>query len=120
MQIITVEKVLSAIGVKPNAENLGLEALGIEFENGFIKVDSWCKTNVVGIYAIGDVAGAPCLAHKASHEAILCVEKIAGLSHVHALDRTQIPGCTLYPSASGQYWFDRTESESCGLEYQCG
>ena len=92
-QIIRVEQVLSAIGVKANVQNLGLEALGIEFERGFIKVDSWCKTNVVGVYAIGDVAGAPCLAHKASHEAILCVEKIAGLSHVHALDRTQIPGC---------------------------
>ena len=93
VQMITVEKVLSAIGVKANTQNLGLEALGIEFEHSYIKVDAWCKTNVVGVYAIGDVVGAPCLAHKASHEAILCVEKIAGLTEVHALDRTQIPGC---------------------------
>lgn len=93
VKVITVDKVLSAIGVKPNSQDLGLEALGIEFENGFIKADPWCKTNVIGVYAIGDVAGVPCLAHKASHEAILCVEKIAGLRDVHALDRTQIPGC---------------------------
>ncbi|KAA8735305.1 dihydrolipoyl dehydrogenase [Acinetobacter qingfengensis] len=89
----TFDKVLCAIGVKPNSSGLGLEDLGIEFERGFIKTDQWCKTNVVGIYAIGDVAGAPCLAHKASHEAILCVEKIAGIADVHALDRTQIPAC---------------------------
>lgn len=92
-QMIRVEKVLSAVGVQPNIQNLGLEELGVEFEHHFIKVDQWCKSNVVGIYAIGDVAGTPCLAHKASHEAILCVEKLAGLSHVHALDRQQIPSC---------------------------
>ncbi len=87
------DRVLSAIGVRPNSSDLGLEALGLELDRGFIKTDQWCKTNVVGVYAIGDVAGAPCLAHKASHEAILCVEKIAGLKQVHALDRSQIPGC---------------------------
>ena len=93
IETIQVEHVLSAVGVKANFAELGLEALGIETEAGFIKIDPWCKTNVAGVYAIGDVAGAPCLAHKASHEAILCVEKIAGVKTVHALDRTQIPGC---------------------------
>jgi len=120
VQIITVEKVLSAIGVKPNAENLGLEALGIEFENGFIKVDSWCKTNVVGIYAIGDVAGAPCLAHKASHEAILCVEKIAGLSHVHALDRTQIPGCIFTHPQVASIGLTEQKAKAAGLNINVG
>ncbi|MDI2113689.1 dihydrolipoyl dehydrogenase [Commensalibacter nepenthis] len=93
MQTIIVDHVLSAIGVTPNSNGLGLEALGIEFNKKFIKTDLWCKTNVVGVYAIGDVAGGPCLAHKASHEAILCVEKIAGVHGVHPLDRTRIPGC---------------------------
>lgn len=93
IQQLKFDKVLSAIGVRPNVNDLGLEALGIELDQGFIKTDQWCKTNVAGIYAIGDVAGAPCLAHKASHEAILCVEKIAGVANVHPLNRSQIPGC---------------------------
>lgn len=93
-QIHTFDRVLSAVGVSPNTSNLGLEALGVEFtEQGFIQTDAFCRTNVIGLYAIGDVAGAPCLAHKASHEGILCVEKIAGIDGVHALDRNKIPGC---------------------------
>jgi dihydrolipoamide dehydrogenase len=120
VQIITVEKVLSAIGVKANAQNLGLEALGIEFEHGYIKVDSWCKTNVAGVYAIGDVAGAPCLAHKASHEAILCVEKIAGLSHVHALDRTQIPGCIFTHPQVASIGLTEQKAKEAGFKLNVG
>lgn len=93
VQSLSFDHVLSAVGVKPNTQNLGLEQLGVALTNGFIQTDEWCRTNVVGIYAIGDVAGAPCLAHKASHEAILCVEKIAGIADVHPLNRLQIPGC---------------------------
>ncbi|CAI3937413.1 Dihydrolipoamide dehydrogenase (E3) component of pyruvate/2-oxoglutarate dehydrogenase complex or glutathione oxidoreductase (Lpd) (PDB:6QKG) [Commensalibacter communis] len=93
IQTILANHVLSAIGVTPNSKGLGLEELGVEFDKKFIKTDQWCKTNVVGIYAIGDVAGGPCLAHKASYEAILCVEKIAGVHGVYPLDRTRIPGC---------------------------
>lgn len=94
VQTLVFDRVLSAIGVRPNTQNLGLEDLGVALsEQGFVQTDAFCKTNVVGLYAIGDVAGAPCLAHKASHEAILCVEKIAGVKNVHALDRSQIPGC---------------------------
>ncbi|MHA3079808.1 dihydrolipoyl dehydrogenase [Acinetobacter sp. ANC 5502] len=93
-QTLVFDRVLSAIGVQPNTAHLGLEDLGVELNpQGFIQTDTYCKTNVVGLYAIGDVAGAPCLAHKASHEGILCVEKIAGVQGVHALDRSQIPGC---------------------------
>lgn len=93
VQHLTFDRVLSAIGVQPNSSGIGLEDLGIELDRGFIKTDPWCKTNVAGVYAIGDVAGAPCLAHKASHEAVLCVEKIAGVASAQPLDRTQIPGC---------------------------
>ena len=120
VQIITVEKVLSAIGVQPNTQNLGLERLGIEFEHGFIKVDPWCKTNVVGVYAIGDVAGAPCLAQKASHEAILCVEKIAGLTHVHALDRSQIPGCIFTHPQVASIGLSEQKAKAAGFTINVG
>ena len=93
-QTLQVSQVLLAAGIEPNTGEMGLEALGVEFENGFIKTDPWCRTNVAGLYAIGDVAGAPCLAHKASHEGVLCVEKLAGVDGVHPLDKTRIPGCT--------------------------
>ena len=120
LQTITVEKVLSAIGVQPNTQNLGLERLGIEFEHGFIKVDPWCKTNVVGVYAIGDVAGAPCLAHKASHEAILCVEKIAGLTHVHVLDRSQIPGCIFTHPQVASIGLSEQKAKAAGFTINVG
>ena len=93
-QELEVEHVLLAVGVQPNVESLGLEALGVELERGFIKIDKFCRTNVFGLYAIGDVAGPPCLAHKASHEGILCVEALAGVEGVHPLDHAFVPGCT--------------------------
>ena len=92
-QVVETDQVLSAVGVTGNVENLGLEALGIEFDRGSILTDEFGRTNVPGVYAIGDVAGAPWLAHKASHEGIICVEKIAG-KDVHPLDKANIPGCT--------------------------
>ena len=90
---IAAEKLISAIGVQGNIENLGLEALGVSIERGSIKIDDFGRTNVVGIFAIGDVAGPPMLAHKAEHEGVICVEKIAGLN-AHPMDKNQIPGCT--------------------------
>lgn len=94
-ETIKVDKVITAVGVVPNVENIGLEAAGVKLdERGFVAIDGYCKTSVDGVYAIGDVAGAPCLAHKASHEAIICVEKIAGEKDVHPLDKSLIPGCT--------------------------
>ena len=78
-QTITVERVISAVGVVGNIENLGLEKLGVKTERGTIVVDGFSKTNVPGIYAIGDVAGPPMLAHKAEHEGVICVEAIKGL-----------------------------------------
>ncbi len=93
-QTITADRMISAVGVQANIENIGLEALGVKTDRGFIVIDGYGKTNVPGIYAIGDVAGPPMLAHKAEHEAVICIEKIAGLPNVHPMDKSKIPGCT--------------------------
>ena len=92
-QTLTVERVISAVGVVGNIENLGLEKLGVETERGIIAVDQFNKTNVAGIYAIGDVAGPPMLAHKAEHEGVVCIEAIKGLNP-HPMNKAMIPGCT--------------------------
>jgi dihydrolipoamide dehydrogenase len=92
-QSLTVERVISAVGVVGNVENLGLEKVGVKTDRGIIVVDPLSRTNVPGIYAIGDVVGPPMLAHKAEHEGVICVEAIKGLK-VHPMDKTLIPGCT--------------------------
>jgi dihydrolipoamide dehydrogenase len=92
-QTLTVERVISAVGVVGNIENLGLEKLGVETERGIIAVDQFNKTNVAGMYAIGDVAGPPMLAHKAEHEGVVCIEAIKGLNP-HPMNKAMIPGCT--------------------------
>ncbi len=92
-QTLTVERVISAVGVVGNIENLGLEKVGVKTERGTIVVDALNRTNVPGIYAIGDVAGPPLLAHKAEHEGVICVEAIKGLDP-HPMDKRLIPGCT--------------------------
>ena len=91
---VTAERVILAIGITGNVEGLGLEEQGIRIDKGHIVVDEWCRTGAPGLYAIGDVVGPPWLAHKASHEGIICVEKITGVEGVHPLDKTNIPGCT--------------------------
>ncbi|MGD8326555.1 MAG: dihydrolipoyl dehydrogenase [Sphingomonadales bacterium] len=90
----TFDKVILAIGITGNIESLGLEEVGIKTDRGHIVTNEWGQTNVDGIWAIGDVAGAPWLAHKASHEGIIAVEKIAGLKGLHPMDKGNIPGCT--------------------------
>lgn len=92
-QSLTVERVISAVGVVGNIENLGLEKVGVKTDRGAIVVDNLSRTNVPGIYAIGDVAGPPLLAHKAEHEGVVCVEAIKGL-HPHPMNKQFIPGCT--------------------------
>jgi dihydrolipoamide dehydrogenase len=92
-QTLAAERVISAVGVVGNIENLGLEELGVKTERGAIVVDALNRTNVPGIYAIGDVSGPPLLAHKAEHEGVICVEAIKGLNP-HPMDRRLIPGCT--------------------------
>ena len=92
-EVIKSDRLISAVGVVGNIENLGLEALGVELDRGIIKIDDYGRTNIEGILAIGDVAGAPMLAHKAEHEGVICVEKIAGQSP-HPMNKKMIPGCT--------------------------
>ena len=92
-QTLTVDRVISAVGVTGNVENLGLERLGIKIDRGIVAIDGHGRTNIPGIYAIGDVAGPPMLAHKAEHEGVICVEAIKGLKP-HPMDKLKIPGCT--------------------------
>jgi dihydrolipoamide dehydrogenase len=97
-QDITVDRVIVAVGITGNTENLGLEKTKVKIDKGHIVIDEWARTSEPGIYAIGDVAGAPWLAHKASHEGVTCVEKIKGLPTAHPLKKANIPGCTYsYP-----------------------
>ncbi len=91
---VTAERVIMAVGITGNVENIGLEEAGVKVDRGHVVVNGWAETNVKGVYAIGDVAGPPWLAHKASHEGIVCVEKIAGVEGVHPFENTNIPGCT--------------------------
>ncbi|TPW35568.1 dihydrolipoyl dehydrogenase [Oecophyllibacter saccharovorans] len=90
---LTVDRVICAVGVQGNTENLGLEKTAVQVEGSFVVTDEFCRTGEAGIYAIGDLAGPPCLAHKASHEGVICVEKISGRSP-EPLQMMNIPGCT--------------------------
>ena len=92
-QQITVDRAISAAGIVGNVEDLGLDGTKVAVERTHVTIDAFCRTGEPGIYAIGDLAGAPWLAHKASHEGVICVENIAGLD-VHPIDWTNIPGCT--------------------------
>jgi dihydrolipoamide dehydrogenase len=91
---VTVDRVILAIGIVGNVEDLGLEGTKVKVEKAHIVIDEWCRTGEPGVYAIGDVTGPPWLAHKASHEGVICVEKIAGLNDVHPMKVSNIPGCT--------------------------
>jgi len=93
-ETITVDRVILAVGIVGNTENLGLEAAGVKVERGHIVINEWGETGVPGLYAIGDVAGPPWLAHKASHEGVICVERIAGVEGLHPMETKNIPGCT--------------------------
>ncbi|HEY6633770.1 MAG TPA: dihydrolipoyl dehydrogenase [Rhizobiaceae bacterium] len=117
---ITAERMISAVGVQGNVENLGLEALGVKVERGTIVIDGYCRTNVPGVYAIGDVAGPPMLAHKAEHEAVVCVEKIAGLPNVHPMDKLKIPGCTYCNPQVASVGLTESRAKADGREIRVG
>ncbi len=91
---VAAERVILAVGIDANVENLGLEGTGVRLERGRVAVDPWLQTGEPGVYAIGDLTGPPWLAHKASHEGVICVERIAGLASARPLDAKRIPGCT--------------------------
>ncbi len=118
-EVVEVDQVLSSVGITGNIEELGLEALGIESDRGFIKTDELSRTGVEGIYAIGDVAGPPWLAHKASHEGITCIESIAGHT-VHALDKDNIPGCTYCQPQIASVGFTEAAAREKGLDIKIG
>ena len=116
---LTVDRVISAVGVVGNVENLGLEKLGVKVERGTIVIDGFCRTNVPGIYAIGDVAGPPMLAHKAEHEGIICVEAIKGLNP-HPMDKHLIPGCTYCNPQVASVGLTEARAKEGGREIRVG
>jgi dihydrolipoamide dehydrogenase len=118
-ETVKTDQVLSAVGVVGNIEDLGLESLGVKTERGAIVTDAFGKTNVTGIYAIGDVAGPPWLAHKASHEGILCVEKIAGMD-VHPMDKKNIPGCTYCQPQIASVGYTEAQAKAAGYDLKVG
>ena len=115
----TFSHAIVAIGIVPNTENIGLEALGVETDRGHIKTDGYGRTNVDGIWAIGDVTGAPWLAHKASHEGIIAVEKIAGGSP-HQMDKANIPGCTYSRPQVASVGMTEAKAKEAGYELKVG
>ena len=91
---LTVERVISAVGIVGNVEDMGIKGTGVKVEKTHVVTDEWMATGEPGVFAIGDLTGPPWLAHKASHEGVICVEKLAGLNTAHPLDTRRIPGCT--------------------------
>lgn len=119
IEVHEAEVVLSAVGITPNLENIGLEELGIQVENGKIKVDAYYRTNVPGIYAIGDIVPGPALAHVASAEGITCVEKIAG-HHPEPIDYSNIPGCTYTSPEVASVGMSEKKAVEAGYEIRVG
>ncbi len=117
---LTFDRVMLAVGIVANIEALGLENTNVKTEKGHIKSDSYCMTNEQGVYAIGDVAGAPWLAHKASHEGVLCVEKIAGVKGVHPLNTQNIPGCTYCHPQIASVGMTEAKAKAAGREVRIG
>jgi len=118
-EIVEAEKVLSAVGVRPNTENLGLEALGIELNRGKVPVDKFYKTSVDGLYAIGDIIATPALAHVASAEAVCCVEAIAGLNPT-PVNYDNIPGCTYIMPEVASVGMTERKAKELGIDYMVG
>ncbi|AIB13743.1 dihydrolipoamide dehydrogenase (plasmid) [Azospirillum argentinense] len=116
---ITVDRVILAVGISPNTENLGLENTKVQTDRGHIKTNANCQTDEPGVYAIGDVTGAPWLAHKASHEGVIAVEHIAG-KHPHALDVRNIPGCTYSHPQIASVGLTEKKAKEAGYEVRVG
>jgi dihydrolipoamide dehydrogenase len=118
-QVLKAERMISAVGVVGNIENIGLDTLGVSLERGLIKIDGFGRTNVAGLYAIGDVAGPPMLAHKAEHEGVICVETIAG-QHTHPMDKSMIPGCTYCQPQVASVGLTEAKAKEAGYELKVG
>ncbi|NLX28269.1 MAG: dihydrolipoyl dehydrogenase [Bacteroidales bacterium] len=118
-EVVEADVVLSAVGITPNTEGIGLEEMGIVVENGRIKVDEYYRTNVEGVYAIGDIIATPALAHVASAEGITCVEKIAGLNP-EPIDYKNIPGCTYTHPEISSVGLTEAKAKEAGYEVKVG
>jgi dihydrolipoamide dehydrogenase len=118
-ETLTVDRVIAAVGVVGNVEGLGLEEFGVKIERGTIVADPYGRTNVEGVYAIGDVAGPPMLAHKAEHEGVICVEAIKGLKP-HAMDKQKIPGCTYCTPQIASVGLTEAKAKEAGRELKVG
>ncbi len=118
-QSLRAERMISAVGVVCNTENLGLEKIGVKLDRGAIVTDGHGRTNVPGVYAIGDVAGPPMLAHKAEHEGVICVETIKGL-HTHPMEKTMIPGCTYCHPQVASVGLTETKAKEAGYTLKVG
>jgi dihydrolipoamide dehydrogenase len=116
---LAAERLLSAVGVVGNSDGLGLDTLGVKVDRGIIAVDAYGRTNVPGIWAIGDVAGPPMLAHKAEHEAVITVETVAGMK-VHPLDRARVPGCTYCEPQVASVGLTEAKAKETGRELRIG
>ena len=119
-QDITVDRVISAVGIVGNVENLGLEGTGVKIEGTHVVIDEYCRTGEPGVYAIGDLTGAPWLAHKASHEGVICIEKIAGQKDVHPMKVGNIPGCTYCRPQVASVGMTEAKAKEAGYEVKIG
>src|SRR5579859_343302 len=119
-QDIKVDRVISAVGIVGNTEGLGLENTGVKVDRTHVVIDEYCRTGEPGIYAIGDLAGPPWLAHKASHEGVLCVEKIAGHNDVHPMDVRNIPGCTYCRPQVASVGLTEARAKEAGYQVKVG
>lgn len=119
-QTESFDRVILAVGVSANTSGLGFEELGVELVNGQVKVDQWSETSVKGVYAVGDMTQPPWLAHKASHEAVICVEKIAGLEDVEPLNPLAVPGCTYSSPQIASVGMTEQQALDAGLNIRVG
>jgi dihydrolipoamide dehydrogenase len=118
-ETITAERLISAVGVVGNTDGLGLERIGVKVDRGLVVADGLGRTNVPGVYAIGDVAGPPMLAHKAEHEGVVCVEAIAG-GDPHPIDKGKIPGCTYCHPQIASVGLTEKAAKKAGIEVRVG
>ena len=119
-ETLKVDRVIMAVGIVGNVENLGLEGTKVEVHRTHVVIDEWCRTGEPGVFAIGDLCGPPWLAHKASHEGVLCVEKIAGLNDTHSLDVTKIPGCTYCAPQVASVGYTEAAAKKAGFDVKVG
>ncbi len=119
-QRLKADRAIVAIGIVGNTEGLGLETTKVRVDRGHIVINEWCATDEPGIYAIGDVAGPPWLAHKASHEGVMCIERIAGLPNVHPLNVTNIPGCTYCSPQIASVGLTEAKAKAAGYDIRVG